>query len=130
MRRRSPVAFLYIIMASALFAACRPAATERNAKLPEVPTMAEVGIPGGYTGRSYFFAFPVGTDESILRRLSDAVRRITEDPLFRQQIFEKVGMPAFFVPFDYARAYLDEMWAGMEWSLPDYVNIVKRPYPD
>jgi len=90
------------------------AAAERNAKLPEVPTMAEVGIPGGYTGRSYFFAFPVGTDEPILRRLSDAVRQITEDPLFRQQIFEKVGMPAFFVPFDYARAYLDKMWAGME----------------
>jgi tripartite-type tricarboxylate transporter receptor subunit TctC len=97
------------------------AADERNAHLPDVPTMAEVGIEGGYMGRSYFFAFPTGTDKVILRRLSDAVRQITEDAVFRQQIFDTVGMPAFFLPFAEASAYLDEVWAGLKY-LEEYMR--------
>ena len=90
------------------------AADERNALLPDVPTMAEVGIEGGFMGRSYFFAFPSGTDKVILHRVSEAVQQITEDPAFRQQIFDTTGMPAFFVPFEEARAYLDGMWNQVE----------------
>jgi len=101
------------------------AASERNAHLPHVPTMAEAGIEGGYMGRSYFFAFPAGTDEVILRRFSDAVRQITEDPVFRQHIFDAAGMPAFFLPFDKAGAYLDEMWAQLE-NLEEYLRQPQR----
>ena len=90
------------------------ASDERNALLPDVPTMAEVGIQGGYMGRSYFFAFPPGADENILQRLSDAVQQITEDPAFQQRIFDTTGMPVFFVPFDGASAYLDGMWNQVE----------------
>lgn len=90
------------------------AAGERNALLPDVPTMAEAGIAGGYMGRSYFFAFPPSTDEIISQRLSDALRQITADPVFQQEIFETVGMPTFFVPFDEASAYLDDMWARVK----------------
>ncbi|MCL2233456.1 MAG: tripartite tricarboxylate transporter substrate binding protein [Treponema sp.] len=90
------------------------ASGQRNAHLPDVPTIAEAGIEGGYMGRSYFFAFPIGTDELIMRRLSDAVRRITENPLFQERVFATTGMPSFFVPFEEAGAYLDEMWAHLE----------------
>jgi tripartite-type tricarboxylate transporter receptor subunit TctC len=90
------------------------AADQRNALLPGVPTMAEVGIEGGYMGRSYFFAFPLGTDEIILRRVSEAVQQITENPAFRQELFEITGSPPFFVPFGEASDYLDAMWAQVE----------------
>ena len=90
------------------------AANQRSSLLSNVPTMAEVGIEGGYMGRSYFFAFPPGTDEAILRRVSEAVQQITDDPAFRQQLLDITGMPAFFVPFEEASAYLDGMWRKVE----------------
>jgi tripartite-type tricarboxylate transporter receptor subunit TctC len=90
------------------------AAEQRNALLPYVPTMAEIGIEGGYMGRSYFFAFPPGTDGLILRRVSDAVRQITEDPTFRQELLDITDSPPFFVPFKEASVYLDAMWTQVE----------------
>ena len=90
------------------------AAKERNALLPNVPTMAEIGIEGGFMGRSYFFGFPRGVDEFILQRLSDAIEQITADPVFVQQIFDAVGLPAYFIPFGKASTYLTEMWNSIE----------------
>ncbi|MCL2225610.1 MAG: tripartite tricarboxylate transporter substrate binding protein [Defluviitaleaceae bacterium] len=86
------------------------AANERNALLPDVPTIAEIGIPDGFIGRSYFFAFPRGVDEIILQRLSDAVFEITNDPAFQAQVFDAVGLPTYFIPFGEAQAYLTEKW--------------------
>jgi len=91
------------------------AANERNALLPHVPTMAEVGIQEGFVGRSYFFAFPPGTDDFILQRLSDAVQQITDDPAFRQELLDTVGMSAFFLPYGEASGYLREKWTGFDW---------------
>jgi len=91
------------------------AADERNAHLPDVPTMAEIGIEDGFIGRSYFFAFPQGVDEIILQRLSDVVQEITADPLFQQRVFDTVGLPTYFVPFGDAKPYLSEMWNSLAW---------------
>lgn len=91
------------------------AANERNALLPDVPTMAEVGIQGGYIGRSYFFAFPSGTDSYILQKLSDAVQQITHDPAFAQELLDTVGMSAHFLPYGEASRYLSEKWAKSYW---------------
>jgi len=90
------------------------AAEERNALLPLVPTMAEIGIEGGFMGRSYFFAFPPGTDDIILRRVSEAVQQITEDSGFRQELLAVTGSSPFFVPFEEANLYLQAMWAQVE----------------
>jgi tripartite-type tricarboxylate transporter receptor subunit TctC len=86
------------------------AADERNALLPDVPTIREVGIENGHMGRSYFFALPPGIDEYILHTLSEAVRQITDDPAFQQQLFDTVGMTEFFIPYDDASRYLSGMW--------------------
>jgi len=90
------------------------AAEERNALLPDVPTMAEIGIEGGFMGRSYFFAFPLGTDDIILRRVSEAVQQITENPAFRQELLIVTGSAPFFVPFEEAGFYLEVMWTQVE----------------
>ena len=90
------------------------AASERNVHLPDIPTIAEVGIEGGYIGRSYFFAFPRGTDEDILKKMSEAVQQITNDPAFIRQVFDTVGLPTYFVPFAKATTYLSEMWSELE----------------
>jgi tripartite-type tricarboxylate transporter receptor subunit TctC len=89
-------------------------AGERNVLLPNVPTMAEVGIEGGYIGRSYFFAFPPGTDAAVLHALSDAVAQITERPDFQAEIFETVGLPPYFVPFESAFEYMQDMWLSLD----------------
>jgi len=87
------------------------AAGERNIHLPNVPAIREVGIEGGYMGRSYFFAFPRGTDEAILQKMSGTVQQITNNPDFIQQIFDTVGLPTYFVSYFDATAYLSEMWS-------------------
>ena len=90
------------------------AADERNPLLPDVPTMAEVGINGGFMGRSYFFAFPRGTDETILSKMSEAVEYILQIPEFQEQLLEVVGLPSYFVPFEAAHGYLSEKWANVQ----------------
>jgi len=90
------------------------ASNERNPHLPDIPTMAEVGIENGFMGRSYFFAFPQGVDEIIMQKLSDAVQEIINDPAFQEQVFDTVGLQTYFIPFGEARAYLSEMWNSVE----------------
>jgi len=90
------------------------AASERNPGIPHIPTMAEIGIDDGYIGRSYFFAFPLGTDESIAQRLSDAVDQVSQNPVFIQQLFDAVSMPPFFVPFHEAAEYLATQWQSLD----------------
>jgi len=86
------------------------AASERNPLLPDVPTMAEIGINSAYIGGAYLFAFPKNTDEAILRRMSDAVGQITNSPNFRRQLYSTVGNAGVFVPFSEADTYIGKIW--------------------
>ena len=89
-------------------------ASSRNPSIPHVPTMFEVGFEDGYVGRSYFYAFPHGTDYTIAQRLSDAVEIVVQNPDFVQQLFDAVSMPPFFVPFSDVADYLAGHWANLD----------------
>jgi tripartite-type tricarboxylate transporter receptor subunit TctC len=52
----------------------------RSAELPDVPSMAEVGLPGVNTSLWSGFFAPAGTPAPILRKLEDALRRAIADP--------------------------------------------------
>jgi tripartite-type tricarboxylate transporter receptor subunit TctC len=58
--------------------------TQRWDSLPDVPTVAEAGIPGFEVSSQLDFMAPAGTPEPILRLLSDEICRIAETDDFLQ----------------------------------------------
>lgn len=67
---------------------------KRVPQFPELPTIAESGLPG-YQAVSWFGLFaPVGTPASIVRNMNADVQRILSDPTFQ----EKFLTPNFFEP--------------------------------
>ncbi|MDM0029525.1 Bug family tripartite tricarboxylate transporter substrate binding protein [Variovorax saccharolyticus] len=61
-------------------------APTRNPRLPEVPTLAEAGVPG-VTLESYGgLSLPAGTPAPIVRRISDALQKALEDPRVRAKL--------------------------------------------
>jgi tripartite-type tricarboxylate transporter receptor subunit TctC len=52
----------------------------RSAELPEVPSMAEAGLPDVNTGLWSGFFVPAGTPAPIAKKLEDALRRAIADP--------------------------------------------------
>jgi tripartite-type tricarboxylate transporter receptor subunit TctC len=52
----------------------------RSVELPDVPSMAEVGLPGVNTSLWSGFFAPAGTPAPVLKKLEDALRRAIADP--------------------------------------------------
>lgn len=64
---------------------------ERWPALPEVPTMAEAGMPGFEVSPWHMWAAPRGTPQAILDRLSAEIRAAWADPALQQRA---IGMGA------------------------------------
>ena len=58
----------------------------RLAQYPDVPTLAESGLPGYEAGSWYGLAAPRGTPPEIIATLNAETRRIFEDPGFRDTV--------------------------------------------
>jgi tripartite-type tricarboxylate transporter receptor subunit TctC len=75
---------------------------ERLAQYPDVPTLAESGLPGYEAGSWYGLATPRGTPADIIDKINAQTRRIFDDPMFRDQflapsfIFSIVSSPEAF----------------------------------
>jgi tripartite-type tricarboxylate transporter receptor subunit TctC len=66
----------------------------RSPALPDLPTLAEAGVPG-YTAASWqMVAAPTGTPPAILDRMSTAIRKLLADAAFRARIAEIGAEPA------------------------------------
>jgi tripartite-type tricarboxylate transporter receptor subunit TctC len=65
--------------------------TTRIPEFPDVPTLAESGLPGYEAGSWYGLFAPKGTPRNIADKLNSETRRIFSDPQFR----EKVLAPSF-----------------------------------
>jgi tripartite-type tricarboxylate transporter receptor subunit TctC len=76
--------------------------TARIAQYPEVPTLAESGLPGYEAGSWYGLTAPKGTPPEIVAKLNAQVQRIFNDPAFRDKflapnfIFSIVSSPQVF----------------------------------
>ncbi len=67
---------------------------KRLARLPEVPTVAETGLPG-YEATTWFGLFaPTGTPRDVIMKLNAEARKIFHDPAFE----EKFMAPQMFQP--------------------------------
>jgi tripartite-type tricarboxylate transporter receptor subunit TctC len=76
--------------------------TERLPQIPNIPTLAESGLPGYEAGSWYGLAAPKGTPRDIVDKLAAATQRIFADPSFRDRfltphfIYSIAGSPAEF----------------------------------
>src|SRR5439155_2986255 len=75
---------------------------QRGAELPEVPTMAESGLPGLTTVTYYGFLGPAGTPAEIVSRLNGEVNECLKSPDLRASML-KVGFdPTGGAPQEFA----------------------------
>jgi tripartite-type tricarboxylate transporter receptor subunit TctC len=87
--------------------------TRRYAELPDVPTVAEAGVPGYSVTGWYGFYAPANTPAEIVRKLHEESRRALSSPEIKEKLIkagnEPVGTPpAEFLAF--VRAEVDK-WA-------------------
>jgi tripartite-type tricarboxylate transporter receptor subunit TctC len=68
--------------------------TTRLPQYPDVPTLAESGLPGYEAGSWYGLAAPKGTPPETVAKLNAETQRIFNDPAFR----EKFLAPSFIFP--------------------------------
>ena len=59
--------------------------TRRMAQYPDVPTLAESGLPGYEAGSWYGLAAPKGTPAEVVAKLNAQTQRIFDDPGFREK---------------------------------------------
>src|SRR6185369_2310804 len=72
----------------------RPLATtgeRRSPILPDVPTIAESGVPGYAAGSWYGYVAPAKLPAPVLRRLSDEIVKIANTNAFADQLKNNVG---------------------------------------
>jgi tripartite-type tricarboxylate transporter receptor subunit TctC len=57
----------------------------RFAQLSQIPTLGEMGYAAPYVPINGLFA-PKGTPDEVVKKISDAVRKVSENPSYRQKI--------------------------------------------
>jgi tripartite-type tricarboxylate transporter receptor subunit TctC len=62
--------------------------SKRIERFPEVPTLAEGGLPGYEAGSWYGLVAPKGTPREIVDKLNAEARRVLEDPQIRERVLE------------------------------------------
>jgi tripartite-type tricarboxylate transporter receptor subunit TctC len=105
------------IRAGSLIALAQTGA-EKWHDMPDVPTMAEAGIPNAVVETSQMFLAPTGTPPEIIKRLADETRVILAKP----DIKEKMLQAGFMVKFEGP----DQLHARMVREVPIWKEIVER----
>ncbi|WP_376097458.1 Bug family tripartite tricarboxylate transporter substrate binding protein [Roseomonas sp. CCTCC AB2023176] len=82
--------------------------TQRLAQLPDVPTMAEAGMPNFVFGTAFGMAAPAGTSPDICRRIAEAVTEALRDPTIGGRLTEIGAVLGGGTPDDFARAIARE----------------------
>lgn len=91
----------------------------RSPRIPEVPTMAEAGLPGFEADSWYVLEGPPGMAQGEVRRVSDAVAAVLRDPSF-VKVLEDNGVDAGGMPRESIAAFLEgeaRKWGGLVTTL-------------
>ena len=75
---------------------------KRSASFPDLPTVAEQGLPGFEAVLHYGIVAPAGTPRPIIDRLNAALRAALDDPKVRSHIATEGAEPLPTSPEDYA----------------------------
>jgi tripartite-type tricarboxylate transporter receptor subunit TctC len=71
---------------------------ERWPTLPNIPTMAEAGVPDMVVTSWCAMAFPTGVPAPIVERASAMIREIKQDPAFADRFLRSGAKPVFSTP--------------------------------
>ena len=88
-------------------------AAHRSPLLPDVPTMAEAGLPGYAVSTWFGLLAPAGTPPDVIRQLHGAVRKALNTPGIRQNLLSMGAEPATEGPEEFRALIRDETerWA-------------------
>ncbi len=86
---------------------------KRISALPDVPTIAEAGVPGFEASGSNGLVVPAGTPPAIVERLSATIVRIVNEPAMRKYLSEQDAEPRTMAPAEYGDYLKSEVakWA-------------------
>ena len=77
---------------------------ERIAVLPNVPTIAESGVPGFSFGNYWGLLMPTGSPAAAVSRINAEIKRLLEQPEIRQQLENAGFAPLASTPTEYGQA--------------------------
>jgi tripartite-type tricarboxylate transporter receptor subunit TctC len=88
---------------------------KRTRELPEVPTLAEAGVPGVVVGLWSGFFVPTGTPKPIIDKLAKELSEVIRNSPARDQLISMAVNPGGNTPDEFRRLIADEikMWQGV-----------------
>jgi len=90
----------------------------RSATAPEIPTMAEAGVPGYVSDTWYGLLAPAGTPKDLLAKLEDAAVRAIRTPAVRDRLTKAGAEPA--------GSSAEEFRRTIEREKPIWAKVVKE----
>jgi tripartite-type tricarboxylate transporter receptor subunit TctC len=82
---------------------------QRSPALPEVPTMAEEGLPGGTISGWYAFLAPARTPRTLIDKLNAELANILQTPEIREQLAREGSEPATGTPEQLVKHIVQEI---------------------
>ena len=79
----------------------------RSELIPDVPTTKEAGVEVASIGSDIGLSAPAGTSPEIIARISDAMRKITQDPALKARMLELGNTVKYLDAKDYAKFWDD-----------------------
>ena len=92
--------------------------TKRSPLMPDVPTIAEAGLPG-YTFETWFIVFaPAGTPKPVIDKLNTSLNQALNAPALRERMARDGFDPTPSTP-EQARARLEQ-------EMPQWAKLIKE----
>jgi tripartite-type tricarboxylate transporter receptor subunit TctC len=91
---------------------------KRSPALPDIPTIAEAGVPGYVTASWYGVLAPAGTAKPIIDRLAHEISRIVQLPEVRERLSSEGAEPVGSTPAQFA--------AHIKAELARWAKVVKQ----
>jgi tripartite-type tricarboxylate transporter receptor subunit TctC len=113
----SPVANALPMIEAGKVRALGLAARERVEALPDVPPLAEIGVPGFEASGWFMLVAPAATPAPIIARLHAELQQILANPELRRQFIRQGPIPAEAATPDRLKAYVGEQIASWRETL-------------
>jgi tripartite-type tricarboxylate transporter receptor subunit TctC len=83
--------------------------TKRIPAFPDVPTIAESGVPGYESSTWYGLFAPAGTPKPVVDRLNAEVVKIINEPAFNKRLIDMGLVPWTSTPAEFAKVIADDI---------------------
>ncbi len=86
---------------------------KRSPAIPDLPTVAEAGVPGYETGSWYGVVMPAGTPKPVVSRLAKEIAAIAKSPDINERLLEDAAIPVGSTPEEFGAFIRKELarWA-------------------